>query len=226
MKKHLFSRIKGNKSGQSFVELMLVTLILALMLSGVVEFGFLLNTYLKVLDGGREAARFSSSSVAFNPIDGTSYQIFYVNTVVRAMSVMSPAVLNGNRGDDILVSLFTVSGSNITRWPAGYNGWSLCDNFADTTLRTTLQAVLPYFYPQFLTTWNSCSRKTTHFTTAQIQSLMDTSAPGSGVLLVEIYYNYPQMLKLPVFEQVIPDPIPVYTYTVMPIFSAEPTATP
>jgi hypothetical protein len=55
---------------------------------------------------------------------------------------------------------------------------------------------------------------------------MDTSAPGSGVLLVEIYYNYPQMLKLPVFEQVIPDPIPVYTYTIMPIFSAEPTATP
>jgi len=32
-------------------------LILALLLTGMVEFGFLLNNYLHVLDGSREAAR-------------------------------------------------------------------------------------------------------------------------------------------------------------------------
>ncbi len=47
--------------------------------------------------------------------------------------------------------------------------------------------------------------------------MMDPNAPANGVLLVEVFYNYPQLLKLPVFEQVIPDPIPVYAYSVMPL---------
>lgn len=55
---------------------------------------------------------------------------------------------------------------------------------------------------------------------------MDANGPESGVLLVEVYYNYAQILKLPVFEQVIPDPILVYNYAVMPLSSAEPTPTP
>jgi len=59
MIKRLSSRIRRNKRGQSFIELMFVTLILALLLAGVVEFGFLMNNYLHVVDGAREAARYS-----------------------------------------------------------------------------------------------------------------------------------------------------------------------
>ena len=64
---------------------------------------------------------------------------------------------------------------------------------------------------------------------------MDSNAPPTGVLLVEIYYGYPQTLKMPLFSGVeffgtqftiIPDPIPLYLYTVMPLSSAEPTPTP
>ena len=103
------------------------------------------------------------------------------------------------------------------RWPEGYaNGWNLCEHRTDLLLQTDLS----------LSDWNSCSPRSSHFTTAQVLSLMDASAPGSGVLLVEVYYNYPQILKLPVFEQVIPDPILLYTYSIMPLSSAEPTPTP
>ena len=221
MKKRFFSHIRTNKHGQSFVELMLVTLILALMLSGVVEFGYLLNVYLKVLDGTREGARFSNMGIAFeiDPYTGlyVSREDFYDYTAIQTMRVMSPVALNGNRGDDIVISVFTVAGSSIVRWPEGYaNGWNLCEHRTDLLLQTDLS----------LSDWNSCSPRSSHFTTAQVLSLMDASAPGSGVLLVEVYYNYPQILKLPVFEQVIPDPILLYTYSIMPLSSAEPTPTP
>ena len=58
--------IRRKPSGQSFVELLLVTVFLMLLLAGVVEFGFLLNNYLHVLDGAREAARYSNSAYAYN----------------------------------------------------------------------------------------------------------------------------------------------------------------
>jgi hypothetical protein len=219
MIRRFFSRFRTNKRGQSFVELMLVTLILALMLSGVVEFGYLVNCYLKVLDGTREGARFSNMGVAFeiDPYTGlyVSRQDFYLFTALQAMNVMAPVVLNGNRGDDILISVFTIAGSSIVRWPEGYlNGWSLCDNRGEAVLNLNAAK------------WSSCARRNSHFTSLQVQALMDSSAPASGVLLVEAYYNYPQILKLPIFEQVIPDPIPVYTYSIMPLASAEPTPTP
>jgi hypothetical protein len=219
MIKRLLSRIRTKKHGQSFVELMLVTLILALMLAGVVEFGYLLNSYLKVLDGAREGARFMNSSVAFDNTTGNSYQTFYINTAIETMRVMAPIALNGNRGDDIVVSVFSVAGSNIRRWPDGYaSGWSLCNNSSDPAL-TAFNDLDP-------ANWSSCSARDSHFTTLQVLGLMDAAAPASGILLVEVYYNYPQILKLPVFVDVIPDPILVYTYSVMPLSSAEPTSTP
>jgi hypothetical protein len=221
MIKRFLSRMRSNRHGQSFVELMLVTLILALMLSGVVEFGYLLNSYLKVLDGTREGARYSNMGIAFEVDPFThlyvSRQDFYDYTAIQTMRVMSPIVLNGNRGDDIVISVFTIAGSSIVRWPEGFaNGWNLCEHRLDLLLQTDLS----------LSDWNSCSPRSSHFTSAQVLALMDASAPGSGVLLVEVYYNYPQILKLPVFDQVIPDPIPVYTYSIMPLSSAEPTSTP
>jgi hypothetical protein len=133
------------------------------------------------------------------------------------MRVMSPVVLNGNQGDDIVISVFSVAGSSIVRWPVDrLNGWNLCDNHLDPALQNDLSPA----------NWSSCTSHSTHFTTSQVLALMDANAPASGVLLVEVYYNYPQILKLPIFAQVIPDPIPVYTYAVMPLSSAEPTPTP
>ena len=218
MIKRFFFRMRTKKHGQSFVELMLVTLILALMLTGVVEFGFLLNSYLKLVDGAREGARFMNSQVAFDSTGATN-QEFYLKTVIETMRVLSPVVLDGNRGDDIIVSVFGVAGSSIRRRPDGDpNGWSLCDHYNDPYLQIHNDLDTA--------NWNSCTRHISHFTAADVLGRMDANALPSGVLLVEIYYNYPQILKLPVFEQVIPDPIPVYTYTMMPLSSAEPTATP
>jgi len=177
---------------------MLVTLILALMIAGVVEFGFLVNNYLHVFDAAREAARFSSGGLAFYP-NGTSIIEFYDNTVIQAERVLAPVVLDPANGDDIVISVFSIAGASIVRFPDP-DGWSAYGN------------------------------QLSNFTTTDIANLVDPTSPSSGVLLVEIFYNYPQMLKLPIFTNsvysIVPDPIPVYVYSVMPISSAEPTPTP
>jgi hypothetical protein len=236
MFKRFFLRIKNNKRGQSFAELMLVTLILALLLAGVVEFGFLLNEYLHVLDSAREAARFSSPSdplevSAVDPTRLIDVQEFYVRTAIEGIRVMEPVELNGNRGDDIVISVLSITGNNITRFPSGYpNGWSTCANRDNPIMQEEMLLFLGATkLADFNTNWSSCTIQETHQRTADVRDLLDPAAPASGVLIVEIFYNYPQILKLPVFNNsiysVIPDPIPIYVYTFMPLSAAEPTPT-
>ena len=130
---------------------------------------------------------------------------------------------------------------NIVRRPAA-NGWSLCDHFTELvdylTMSTNptidpLQSV-----PEGLADpnwYSACSAHASQLTDDDIRARLVADAPNAGVLLVEIFYNYPQLLKLPVFSNssflgvrfsLIPDPIPVYVYTIMPISSAEPTQGP
>ena len=74
--------------------------------------------------------------------------------------------------------------------------------------------------------WSVYGNQTSKFTDAEVQSRLDSSAPPAGVLLVEIFYNYPQKLRLPVFTQLVPDPIPVHIYAIMPLPAADPVPTP
>ncbi len=193
MPKRLMFHFRKNKRGQSFVELMVILLVLALILAGVVEFGFLMNNYLHVLDGAREAARYSANSVAIDQY-GASIMSFYENTAIQAENVMRPVELDSTNNDDIVISVFSVAGSDIARFP-DVDGWSRYGNHVS------------------------------NFTTAEVLALLDVQAPPSGIVLVEIYYNYPQVLELPLFADFL-NPIPVYTYAAMPLSSAEPTPTP
>jgi hypothetical protein len=74
--------------------------------------------------------------------------------------------------------------------------------------------------------WSVYGNQSSQLTDAEIQSRLDVNAPPAGVLFVEIFYNYRQRLHLPVFTQLVPDPIPVHIYAVMPLPAAEPITTP
>jgi hypothetical protein len=196
---------RSGSKGQSFVELSLVVLLLALLVAGIAEYGFLLNRYLNLIDGVREGARFSSNFDPFPPCGSVSATIdadgvcsdFYENTATETENVVYPVYLDPARGDDILISFFVnYGGGTLVRYPlsAGENGWSWSEQMKTGTR-------------------NQNSRQTT----SDVLNRMDTSAPTMHVLLVEVIYNYPQTLRLPVFQQFIPDPIPVYTYAIMPI---------
>jgi hypothetical protein len=240
MIKRLFPKSKRNKRGQSFVELMLVLLILMLMLAGVVEFSFMINNYIHVVDGSREAARVYNSYKAFNPITWVSDDKFYFYTVEQAATTMRPVVLDPGLGDDIIISVISLRGTSIRRYPllpdlsTSGNGWSLCGHYAFYAAYYSDQNLTPL--PELTNpNWQTCQAHTSRLSNAEISSRAGASALQSGLLVVEIIYNYPQVLKLPIFSNgdffgtkfsIIPDPIPLYTYSIMPMSSAEPTEVP
>ncbi len=217
---------RSASKGQSFVELSLVVLLLMLLLAGIAEFGVLLNRYLNLMDGAREAARFNSNYNPFCPEDstdpgcpaGTITPDYFKSTACEALQVIKPIQMESSKGDDVVVSFFTVEGGTITgRYPVadGENGWSWAENgdFIDENPNCDIEGT---------GTRNANSKQTI----ADVQARLDPTAPDVSVSLVEIFYNYPQTLRAPFYEQFFPDPIPVYTYAVMPIKNVTPPSSP
>lgn len=214
---------KHNRTrGQSLVELAIVLTVLMFMLVGIVEYGFLLNNYLNLVDATREATRFGANIDPFYyDADGIQYEDmnFYARPDLGmppnndpedpdynpaglsdyVEDFLDPLILDQAAGDDIVISFFSVNGDgDIVRFPtASPGGFS-------------------YF-------GNASSR----FSDAEITDRIAASgAPPTGVLLIEIFYNYPQTLNLPLFSNIIPNPIPVHAFAIMPLSAAEPTPVP
>ncbi len=208
----ILSRLRRQPRGQSFIELTLVVLVLALLLSGVVEFGFMLNQYLHVLDGAREAARVASNDVPFEITNGIitgSYRPdFFYLAADRAASTMYPVTLNPANPDDIVISVFSVtSGSTPIRFPsADRNGWSLCAHFGSNPddFAVGYAGFAAYITSQggspntLFPGWGSgCTVRASQLSVADVLARVNASAPSIGVVLVEIYYNYPQLSETP-----------------------------
>jgi hypothetical protein len=209
MKRNSFNIHSGSK-GQSFVELSLVALLLMLLVAGIAEFGVLLNRYLNLLDGAREAARYGANYDPFADCTGTVdsdgvCSVFYDSIAQEATDVILPITLNPAIKDDIVISFFVLANNTFCRYPTGSeNGWSWSQQ---------IKGITPA---------NHTSAKDS----ASIQNQMDPSAPEVSALLVEVFYNYPQTLKAPFYEQVFPDPVPVYIYAIMPLKNVNPPSGP
>lgn len=245
----ILTRIRRQPRGQSFLELTVVVLILALLLSGMVEFGFMLNNYLHVLDGSREGARYSSSSNPFQlDVTGVSIQNFYYPPFYyvgagKAVKTLEPVTLDPTYPDDVVISVYSLNGEVPTIFPTDDpNGWSLCAHYNANTEDSAVgysgfaayfQGIDSGFLDSDLppATWGAgCTVRTSQFTATSLQAAIHgmnaSTATKTGAVLVEIYYNYPQLLKLPVFTAVLPDPIPLYVFSLMPLSAAQPTQVP
>lgn len=188
----------GSRRGQSLVEFTIMLPILLIMLSGLVEFGFLLNHYLDVIDSARETARFGSNIDPFTPDDfqpcsTTGY--FYRMLRCLAEDSLKPQIVLDPARDDIVISAFSASGSTVTWFPAA-GGWSYYGN------------------------------ETSNFTQPQVEGRLDPAAPATGFVMVEIFYNYDMILKLPWITAFVPDPVRLHAYSIMPNSNVEPTPTP
>jgi hypothetical protein len=217
MKRFSFKPNSGSK-GQSFVELSLVVFLLILLLAGIAEFGVLLNRYLNIVDGSREAARYAANYDPFAPcagsgtldVDGICSE-YYQHTAQIATEVISPLKLDtvgkvSSRDhlvkvDDIVISNFVVTDTHFCRYPSYENGWSWrehIEGYADALNHHSEQS------------------------SANVQGRMDPNAPPVSLTLVEMFYNYPQTLKAPFYDAAFPDPVPVYTYAIMPLKNVTP----
>jgi hypothetical protein len=81
-------------------------------------------------------------------------------------------------------------------------------------------------YPSGSGEWSKYGKETSQFATSDLSALIDPGAPNTGVVVVEVFYDYPQKFKLPWITAFVPDPIKVRTLTIMPLVAAEPTPTP
>jgi len=219
--------------GQSLVEFTILLPVLLIMMSGLIEFGFMLNYYLDLIDAAREAARWAAGddpvhcdpSVA-PPGDASCTMAAPPNPWTwendnfygRVCGIANQSIDVGSGGqidldptvDDIVVSAFSVSGGAVSqRFPPA-----------------NPPAV------QGADTGYSCMRvlggagHDSQFTTAQVQALLNPGAPNTGVVMVEMWYDYHMILGLPWITAFVPNPIRLYAYSVMPNANVEPTPTP
>jgi len=209
--------------GQSLVEVAIAFPLLIMLFSGMVEFGFMLNTYLSLLDATRQTARFYSNINPFTSIDESTTpptilddMDFYNGIAGMVRDILAPPddplarriVFNSSRGDDIIVSVLRVSVSDSTHAITGIERFP-----ADQT------------NPYFQVFGNQLS---VYADDARIEQLM--TANGSepvrtGMLIVEIYYGYEGVLKLPWVEAFM-DVVMLHADTIMPLVSAKPPRTP
>ncbi|MCG2785741.1 MAG: pilus assembly protein [Anaerolineae bacterium] len=200
---------KGNgqkgQRGQSFVELAIVLSLLIFMLAGVVEFGYLLNQYITLVEGTRETARvlspqkfFDDSGVPNNDLfvngaahlGGGLYVLDGENLVVAPeSSSIWPITLDETIGDDIIISIFSINDDGtLIRYPDD-DGYSRFGN------------------------------ETSRFSDADISAKLVSGAPKTGAVLVEVFYHYHQILNL---LEGWTGPIAVHAYSILPLAGAEP----
>ena len=192
--------------------------ILLMLLSGVIEFGFMLNYYLDVIDATRETARFAANDDPIhddsgNPLDPNPG--FYD----RGQELATQALWSSSGGriewrdptpcsdihGDVVLSAFSVLGNTVDkRYPSGTGdaGVKMCSNPPNSSY-------------------------TSKITAAEVNNILSSSfLPNSGFVLVEIYYEYEMVLGLPWIRAIVPDPMVLYAYSIMPNTYVEPTPTP
>ncbi len=218
MMKMMIRDIKKSNKGQSFVELALVISFILLLLAGVVEFGNLLNQYINIIDGAREGARFGSNNDPFIRVNDSNCSsapttfcdnlTFYqsIDTIVEGdptatpptKGAIAPIVLDPTR-DDVVVSVFSVTTNptNIKRFPNNGKGY-----------------------------WSAYGNHASEVTASDISSQLNSNISSSGIVVVEVFYDYWQILDLPFFTAVVPNPVTLHATVMMPLTAAEATPTP
>jgi len=202
------ARISRNRKltrGQSLVEFSLMLPVLLIMLSGLVEFGFLLNTYLDVIDAAREAARFAAND---DPTEDLP-------------SDLDPTFWNRAWGNS-RVSLFTASDGRIN-WPT--DAFDCTDVKGDIVVSAFgfVDNEISIRYPGENSGASNCENYPTKWPDLDINNKMNSASIGnSGAVLVEIYYEYEWLLGLPWITAFMSDGIVLHAYTIMPNSNAEP----
>ncbi len=199
-KNRMFASLPRKTKAQSLAEFAIALPVLFLLLSGVVEFGFALNYYLSLLDATRESARFYSNGDPFNA-DGTDNIDFYSATAAMARASLDPLVVNPSYvGRRIELD-------------------SAADDVIVTVYAKSSTGVVSY---PTAGPYQMYGNATTMFTASEIESRFASGSPNAGILVVEVHYNYNQVMKLPWLTPFVPDPFVLTAYTMMPISAAEP----
>ena len=238
------------KKGQSLVEFAVLLPLLLVLIVGVVEVVIFVGTYINLVDLTREAARFASTNDPFEQTSITgdldcsttdSYNFYYDTSCVfsplagtiNTICTQQPKWCNGFNSnemfnsamDDILITNFTITsylpagspGIVTNHWPSA-GPWAWSDHDYDTAHNGNWQRNCDGSTP---------TTAVVPINDAYINSYTQSNAqPNKGFVVVEVYYCYNQILNAPIISQLLPNPIKIHTYTIMPLPAAQPSPTP
>lgn len=196
------TRSARKSKGQSLVEFAIAFPIVIMLFSGVIEFGFILNYYLSLLDSTREAARFYSNQDPFAADPNTARNAsdwFYADSAAMVKDALEPRNVNDttrkivldSAKDDVIISVYSLCGNKVVSFPSA-GGYHMYNNSVSV------------------------------FSNASMLTSRLSGAPNAGILLVEVNYNYHQVLALPWLTVFLSNPLPLRAYTIMPLNAAEP----
>ena len=208
------SRLKkgGRKSrGQSLVEMAITLPVLLMLFSGMVEMGFMLNYYLSLQDATRYAAREYSNGNPFNTDPDTarnSSNWFYIDAAGAVYNQLAPIAgtndtsvktqLNGAT-DDVIITVYSVEGSSIV-------------NIIPTPFGCSKDSS----YHLYCNAKSAVSATDIQNATAGLSG----SIPCQGILVVEVYEEYHQVLGLP-WMAPMGSPL-LHAETIMPLPAVQP----
>lgn len=214
-----WQRLKRDRvSGQSLVEMAVIAPLLLLMFIGVFEVGWALRGYLVLLNASREGARFAARG-RYLDFSQTTYESVGYPLVLDHIS----GTISGQLDID-----FTSDQSNATLIMSHY----LIDT-GDPAVLTDDLIITPREVPAYQVSYGKpftslvdVDQLASELITENIQfntqlQQMDSAAPPSinSVIVIELYYEQPQLLGVPIISNQFTDPIPLYAQTKMRITS-------
>ena len=205
------------------VEFAILLPLLIILFSGMVEFGFMMNTYLSLLDSTRQAARLYSNSTPFmldtltnTVVDDPS---FYTGAATEVVEILAPPSDLGARQividtttpsskDDVIISVISIT----------------VDEAATPDTITLIDRKPDNPPAEF---YSLTGKQVSKYQDADIESFMTQNGRApvqTGILIVEVYYGYRGVLGLPWLEMFMSenDPVVLHASTIMPLVTAKP----
>ncbi len=210
---------KGRRktAGQSLVEFGITLPVLILLFTGMVEFGFMLNTYLSLQDAIRTSARrysLENPQIKVNGAvvdDPTFYQgaaDAVVNDLMPSVDTAARQVFVDPTRDNVLISVITIS---VDEAPD--------PDVIDSIIRHPNNS-------QFFKLYNDTSPATQYSDTKITETVTANGGVpvDAGLLIIEVFYSYEGVLHLPWTEPFFSEANPsmLYASTIMPLVSAKP----
>ena len=230
----------GKNTGQSFVELAIVLPLLLFLLIAFVEVGAVTYNYLSLLDVVREAARFAAdrdpevltgdmSNYPISACEDNALHYYLDAACVVIGTNFNQDIALDPATDDLTISIFTIDNNVVVdRKPNDGDGvWSLYSDNWTKNCDGTFKSNTPFFPQVVGSPWVAYSTPT--FSAGTATPGGGTIFPGGptdkGIVLVEIYFCHEQLLNLPLISDLLPNPVPLHAFAVMPAPMAAPTPT-
>lgn len=193
---------KNTAAGQGLVEFALTLPILLILFLGLIELSVALRAHLVLVNANREAARMAAR--------GTFSDKEIAQQALNAVGAQVPATTRGpNSNTGIIITRFHIPDD-----PA-QDAFFYVPIYATGTLTLTSK-ISPEERVLYLTGHNN------QFNDDLIDAHDDAVRSVHDLVYVEIFYYHNQLLHAPIVEWIFPEPIVLYSRTVMRVGAARP----